>query len=195
MAFLAAKTLELRVKDGKPATSVVIRSCLPEDAPLFRPFWEVVSRESTHTYQTPEFPPDFSKVEENWKTAHESPFLIRIGAFDVFGGAERLVGQLGVHSTFLDHPWTQHVCVFGMMVRGEIWGRGVGRALLEAMEAHAKSIGVVKIEATVRAENGRGLKFYTSAGYRIEGRRTRGAKIAGRYQDELYIAKDLDAKA
>ncbi len=79
-----------------------------------------------------------------------------------------------------------------MMVRREFWGRGVGRALIAAMEEHARSIGVVKIEAIVRAENERGWRLYESCGYRIEGTRKRAVKIDGRFQDEYWIAKDLD---
>jgi RimJ/RimL family protein N-acetyltransferase len=79
-----------------------------------------------------------------------------------------------------------------MMVRREYWGRGLGRTLIAARESHARSVGVLKIEALVRVENERGLRLYTAAGYRIEGRRTRAVKIDGRFQDEYWIAKDLD---
>ncbi|MBS1961252.1 MAG: GNAT family N-acetyltransferase [Bdellovibrionales bacterium] len=194
MAEMNPIELALPAKDGKPATSITLRSCTVADAPLFEPFWRVVSKETTHTYQTPENPPDFTKVAENWAKIHASPFELRIGAFENGSfpeGSTRLVAQLGMYGVIPGHPWTKHLATFGMMCRREVWGRGVGSALLRALDDHARSVGVKKIEANVRVENERGVKFYQAAGYRIEGTRTRAALIDGRFRDEYWIAKDL----
>ncbi len=194
MARFSERPLHLPARDGIPEETLVLRSCAPGEAHLFEPFWNVVSRETTHTMQTPECPPNFSKTAEFWGKTLEDPFEVRVGAFQSMpDGTRRLVGQIGFHRTWgSDHPWVRHAGEFGMMVRREFWGRGVGRALIAAMEEHARSIGVVKIEAIVRAENERGWRLYESCGYRIEGTRKRAVKIDGRFQDEYWIAKDLD---
>jgi len=171
---------------------VVLRHCEPAEAQLWIDFWSVVARETTHTLQTPEKPQTVESCRANWEETLASPTALKIGAFDVVDGRPRLVGQIGINVGD-HHPWTRHVGVFGMMVRREYWGRGLGRALMDAMEGHARSVGVLKIEAQVRVENERGLRLYTANGYRIEGRRSRAVKIDGRFQDEFWIAKDLDS--
>jgi putative acetyltransferase len=190
MGRIAPRTFALSAKNGRPATSVEVRTTLPEDAPLFEPFWRQAVSESTHTLQTPEFPPDFGKIQDQWQKMLEDPREVRIGAFAPDG---RIVGQLGFYAVFGAHPWRRHLGSFGMIVLEEYWGRGIGRVLLATMEEFAKSNGYLKIEAEVRVENERGVEFYQSAGYAISGTRTRAAKIDGRFQDEYWIAKDLDS--
>jgi RimJ/RimL family protein N-acetyltransferase len=189
VASLPERHLHLPSKGDQPEATLVLRSCLPEDAPLFEPFWRRVSLETTHTLQTPDFPPDFSKIPEVWAATLRDPVDARIGAF-VDG--RRLAGLIGFHGLRAGHPWVRHIGSFGMMVLQEYWGRGVGRALLQTVEDHACSVGIRKIEAEVRVENGRGWNFYQTCGYRIEGTRTRAALIQGKFQDEYWIAKDLD---
>jgi RimJ/RimL family protein N-acetyltransferase len=187
----AAERILLPARGEAEAVEIELRSCLAADAPLFEPFWRKVSRETTHTMQTPERVPDFSKTGELWQKSFDDPVEVRIGAFETDGG--RMIGIAGLHADFGGHPWTRHIGQFGMMVLEEYWGRGVGRALLAAIERHARSVGIAKMEAHVRVENERGWKLYRSFGYRIEGTRSRAARIAGRFQDEYWIAKDLDA--
>src|SRR5690606_8095554 len=82
---------------------------------------------------------------------------------------------------------------FGMMILKEYWGEGIGRRLLEIMEAHAKNCGITRIEAMVRTQNDRGVKLYRRMGYQIEGTRRQAALIEGTFQDEYFISKLLDA--
>lgn len=187
MAKYLRRKILVRCQDAAPSREVELRHCDPAEAERFLDFWNVVARETTHTLQTPEKPPELEKVRTNWSDTLASPINVKIGTFD----GNRLVGQIGFYGT--DHPWTRHIGQFGMMIRREFWGKGLGRALLQAMESHAHSLGILKIEAQVRVENDRGLKLYTAAGYRIEGTRSRAAKIGGKFQDEYYLAKDLDA--
>ena len=102
-----------------------------------------------------------------------------------------MVGLLGFHTIDAEHPWIKHIGHFGMMVLKDFWGQGVGRRMLEIMEGVAKSAGILRIEALVRIQNTRGVRFYQNAGYQIEGTRRHGALIDGRFQDEYYIAKLL----
>ncbi len=174
------------------AGEVILRACEGTDAECYSDFWTAVSRETTHTLQTPSVPPpDRESLVRSWGETAESARDLRIGIFSSGSQQVRLLGLLGFYVQ-RDHPWTRHIGTFGMMVRREAWGRGFGRLLLETMEFHARASGFLKIEAQVRVENSRGLEFYTRAGYRIEGRRTRAALIEGAFQDEFYIAKDLD---
>jgi [ribosomal protein S5]-alanine N-acetyltransferase len=79
-----------------------------------------------------------------------------------------------------------------MMILREFWGEGIGRRMLEIMEAHAKDRGIARLEAQVRTKNERGIKLYRRMGFQIEGTRKHAALIDGKYQDEFFIAKILE---
>lgn len=194
MAVVAPKMLSLRAKDGRPETQVVLRTCGDAEAPLLEPYWQKMARETVFTLQTPLFPPDFAKFTGDWERLRADPFELRLGAFHFADGRSRMVGLASLHGHRPGHPWTKHIGIFGMTVLQEFWGRGVGRALLSALEEHARTVGVLKMEAQVRCENERGVGLYTSMGYRFEGTRKRAVFIEGRFRDEYYIAKDLDAE-
>jgi ribosomal-protein-alanine N-acetyltransferase len=155
----------------------------------FLQFQPKIASESTHTLQIAGRTPEREKIETAWRNSIENDLDLRLGAFD----GNRIIGQLSFHSeSYPAHPWTKHTGQFGMMILQEFWGQGIGRRLLEIMEEHARSHGIERIEAMVRAQNIRGVKLYTRMGYEIEGTRKRGAIIDGTYQDEYYIAKILN---
>jgi len=189
LAEYASRVFEIAAKGREPEIRLELRSCRPEDAETYLPFWKAIASETTHTLQRlADGLPDVEKVRANWKKTLEDPRAMKLGVFRE--GA--LIAQLGIYAG-PPHPWTDHILVFGMMVRREFWGRGIGSLLLEELENYARSLGVTKIEAQVRVENDRGWSLYERHGYRIEGRRTRAANIDGRYVDEYWIAKDLGA--
>jgi len=68
-------------------------------------------------------------------------------------------------------------------------GRGVGRALLEALEGWARSRGLHRLELTVDVDNGRAIALYEKCGFEREGVKRHSRRIAGRYSDELYMSK------
>lgn len=173
-----------QLKNGKAAT---MRHCAPDDAQLFPPFHQLISRETHFTLQVESKPPTVEKTREAWVDSENDPYALRIGVF-VDG---KLIAQLGFRAQDPSHPWTRHLGQFGMMVLKEYWGHGIGRQLLLAMEDFAKSIGISKIEAEVRTENTRGIHLYEAAGYLIEGTRKNAAFIDGRFHDEYYLGKVL----
>jgi len=66
--------------------------------------------------------------------------------------------------------------------------------MLEALDRHARSVDITRIEALVRTQNERSVKLYTSSGYKIEGTRVRAVSIDGQFFDEYYIAKILRSR-
>jgi RimJ/RimL family protein N-acetyltransferase len=70
-------------------------------------------------------------------------------------------------------------------------GRGVGRALLQALEDWSLSRGLHRIELTVAVENARAIALYEKFGFEREGVKRHSRKIDGRYSDELYMSKLL----
>lgn len=68
-------------------------------------------------------------------------------------------------------------------------GRGVGRALLEALETWARSREIHRLELTVDVDNRRAIALYEKFGFEREGVKRHSRKIDGRYSDELYMSK------
>ncbi|MBA9004831.1 GNAT family N-acetyltransferase [Thermomonospora cellulosilytica] len=74
-----------------------------------------------------------------------------------------------------------------MGVRASHTGRGVGRALLEAAVAEARSRGLTRLELTVMTHNRRALALYTRCGFQVEGLRRASAIVRGDTVDEYYM--------
>jgi len=68
-------------------------------------------------------------------------------------------------------------------------GQGVGRALLEALEAWARSRGLHRLELTVDVDNRRAIALYEKCGFAREGVKRHSRKVDGKYSDELYMSK------
>jgi ribosomal protein S18 acetylase RimI-like enzyme len=77
--------------------------------------------------------------------------------------------------------WTEHVASFGLGVEQAFWGKGVGVALMQAMERHAVIHGFRRLEAEVRCANLRALKFYEKLGYAVEGVRKACVRVPASY--------------
>ena len=76
----------------------------------------------------------------------------------------RTVGCAGLHATETDG-----VAYLGMAVLPEHRGLGGGRALLDALVAHAADVGIERLELEVFADNRRAISLYESAGFAHEG--------------------------
>lgn len=110
------------------------------------------------------------------------------GAFLVAERDGTMVGH--AHLEPLALAVTAHVVRLTIAVHEGHQGRGVGRALMEALLAWARSnAGVEKVELQVRASNERALALYRSLGFVEEGRKTRRLKLGdGEYVDDVYMA-------
>ncbi len=79
-----------------------------------------------------------------------------------------------------------------MVLRPEARGRGGGRELLRAMEAHARSAGVHKLDLEVWTDNARAIALYARAGYEVEGmRRDHYRRRDGRLRSTLIMGRLL----
>ncbi len=69
--------------------------------------------------------------------------------------------------------------------------RGIGTALLVELEAWARRTDVHRLELTVIEQNERARALYVKQGFQVEGRKRHSLQIAGRWVDEVAMAKLL----
>lgn len=72
-------------------------------------------------------------------------------------------------------------------------GRGAGRALLDALVAHARSEGLSQLVLTVTEGNARATRLYERAGFRSFGVEPRAIRVNGRDLGKNHMALALDA--
>ena len=102
-----------------------------------------------------------------------------------------LVGQLGFIRR-LRKKERHKGTIWGMYVRNDQQGRGIGKALMEATLEKASAIeGLEKILLTVMSPQERALKLYESFGFYIYGREPKSRKVSGEYLDEILLQKEV----
>ncbi|MEQ8605018.1 MAG: GNAT family N-acetyltransferase [Marivibrio sp.] len=88
---------------------------------------------------------------------------------------------------------TRRTAVVGVGVLRAHWGRGLGRALMAAVERRAQAAGLIRLELTVFEPNDRAQRLYERLGYGREGTKRRSVELPGRgLIDEILMAKLLD---
>jgi L-amino acid N-acyltransferase YncA len=83
-----------------------------------------------------------------------------------------ILGFQGLFHPDSDDPATDGWAYIATFVRVGRNGGGVGRALFAETAQRARAMGVKTIDATIRADNAGGLRFYSSLGFRDYGRLT-----------------------
>jgi len=68
-------------------------------------------------------------------------------------------------------------------------GRGVGRALLDALVAGADAAGIWTIQTSIFPENEASLALHERCGFRVVGRRERIAQLDGVWRDTLFLER------
>ena len=68
-------------------------------------------------------------------------------------------------------------------------GRGVGRALLEALVRESEAAGLWTLQASVFPENVASVALHRACGFREVGRRERVGRLGGRWRDTLLLER------
>ena len=114
--------------------------------------------------------------------------------FGRFEGAN-LTGMVGIVRE--SKVKRRHVAViWGMYVAPAARGKGLGRALLAAAIAHARTwpaVDQLQLSVTDTATSAR--RLYEAAGFRCWGRQVRALQWQGRFVDEFHLVLDLGAPA
>ena len=136
---------------------MILRPATGADAARIAAIWNPQIRDTVAT---------FNSVE---KTTEEVAELIerRIAAGRAFFVAEEAGDLLGFASydQFRAGVGYARTMEHTIVLAAEASGRGIGRALLQAIETHARQAGVHSIFAGVSGENRAGLAFHAALGY------------------------------
>jgi L-amino acid N-acyltransferase YncA len=117
---------------------------------------------------------------EAWDTGHlDEPRLVA-----ETGG--RVVGWLAV-APVSHRPVYRGVVEHSVYVDEAARGRGVGRALLEALVAAAPGLGIWTIQTSIIDTNEGSLTLHERLGFRVVGRRERIAQRDGVWRDTLLL--------
>jgi L-amino acid N-acyltransferase YncA len=81
------------------------------------------------------------------------------------------------------------VAEVSVYVGAEFRGRGLGRALLEALVRESESEGIWTLQAGIFPENRASVALHESCGFREVGRRERVGKLGGRWRDTVLLER------
>jgi putative acetyltransferase len=156
---------------------LVVRRCEPED-------YEAVHR----VYSSPgamagTLGVPFSSAQE----VREA--LERDGSYPLVACAgEEVVGQLTL--SVYTNPRTLHSGHFGIAVRDDWQGKGVGTALMDAaLDLADNQLGLTRLDLSVYVDNAPAIGLYKRFGFEIEGTHRRFAYRNGEYVDALVMAR------
>jgi RimJ/RimL family protein N-acetyltransferase len=85
----------------------------------------------------------------------------------------------------------RHVAYLVLGVRERHAGRGIGTALIGALQRWASGAAIHRLELTVMAHNERAIGLYRRMGFCSEGIRRHSMRVSGQFVDELMMAKLL----
>ena len=103
----------------------------------------------------------------------------------------KLAGNAGVSAVGTNYK-VRHRAEFGISLRREYWGLGLGKALTEACIQCAKQAGYAQLELNVVAENTRAIALYQKEGFVEFGRNPDGfrSRTSGA-QELVYMLRKL----
>ena len=174
---------DVRLKDG---TRVHVRPEVPGDLEMLEEMFLNLSRETLRF-----LPVRFTRERirgwiENLDYERALPMLAIIEDSE---GIERIISTTSLR--FHDSEAFRHMAEFGITVRDDYQGRGLGTVLTRHMIEIAREKGLKKVFLRVNTDNERAIHVYERMGYRVVGRVPGEVKYKGEYVDGLYMIKDI----
>ncbi len=156
----------------------MIRPARASDAEAIAAIWNPVIRYSTITFTTME------------KSADRIAQLIAIHPVFV-AEADGSVAGFATYAPFRSGPGYVHTMEHSIHVAADARGTGIGRRLMEALEAHARTEGVHSLVAGISGENTSGIAFHAALGFVHAGRLPEVGRKFDRWLDLVLMQKVL----
>ena len=161
--------------------TIIVRRATPDDAEAFQHLFDApLARWGT--LQVP-----FMSPEMRRKRLTDVPD----GTYPLAAVADgEVVGQLTLHAVTSSSPRRRHAGAFGMAVRDDWHGRGVGTALMQAMIDLADNwLNLHRLELEVFVDNEPAIHLYQKFGFVVEGRLVDYAFRDGAYADVFVMGR------
>jgi L-amino acid N-acyltransferase YncA len=159
--------------------SVTVRSAEPADAAAIAAIYSQGIEERQATFETE--PREAADVE-SW-VGGPLPSMVAVTGGGVAGWAKL--------SPYSDRDCYAGIAEISVYVARDARGAGVGRALVDAMEAEAARRGLWKLVGLLFPENSGSVALFDSAGYRRVGTYERHGRLDGEWRDVLLLEKSL----
>jgi len=134
---------------------------------------------------------DFDKTIEEEEKIINAHSNVENKIFLVATIEEKIVGVLNVGAN--SKPRMRHIGEFGITVRKDHWGKGIGSHLIKEMLEWAKSSHIIrKINLTVQIDNETAVVLYKKFGFEIEGTIRRDFYVNGKFCDAYVMGILID---
>lgn len=157
-------------------TGLELRPLAPPDWPEVERIYAAGIATGNATFETE--PPSWEDFDSSKLASH------RFVALD----ARRLVGWVAA-TAVSDRCVYAGVAEHSVYVDPDATGRGIGRALLEALIDSTEAAGIWTLQSGVFPENAASLALHERCGFRIVGRRERLGLHHGRWRDVLFLER------
>lgn len=179
-------TIERRSPTTTTGEPFIVRCAQPDDAANLLTYIRSVAEETEFFVIQPDEFPSTEEQERQWIQDHlDHPGKLALVA-EVAG---EIVGSLSFECGSFKR--TSHTGTFGISVRQNWRGKGVGTAMLEALLEWARKNPLIeKVGLAVFSTNIGAIELYRRLGFVEEGRRTKEIKIGpGKYVDEMLMGR------
>lgn len=166
---------------------ITFRAPQPDDARLVQELEYTLLRGSPFHLRIPTEVPNVFDIASNLTIDVENSRRFMHGAFLNSDGVQRMVGYLQAWTE--PGLMTRHDAMFRLDVLPAYSGNGVGRKLIEALEAWARRQNIHRLTTWVQAHNVRGLRFGHRCGFQHEVFISNYALINGRLVDRIGLGK------
>lgn len=166
--------------------AVEIRELGPADAEALLEIRRLALRAAPHAFLSSPEDDVISSLEAARRSLEQAPLTVTFGAF-----APAIVGMAGVHRA--RHRKAAHkASLFGMFVRAEARGQGIGRGLLAAAIDHARGLdGLLRLDLTVSETAPAARRLYERFGFQVWGSEPQAMCVEGRLLTEHHMTLAL----
>jgi phosphinothricin acetyltransferase len=162
---------------------MIVRPAAETDLARISEIWAPVIHDSTITFASDDRPPEaVARLISDRRAAGHEFFVAEVeGRVAGFATYAQFRGGNG-YVTSMEHS---------IILAPEARGRGAGRALMRAVETHARDRGAHTMVAVVSAENPAGVAFHAACGYQTQGTLREVGRKFGRWLDAVFMVKIL----
>jgi RimJ/RimL family protein N-acetyltransferase len=169
-----------KLKSGK---TLIIKEACPQDAHRIVEYCQAIGGETDYlSFGANEYPKTAEEVEQIIES-----FAKTANQLYIFGELDgHIVGLLDVVSS--QQSRLRHSGEFGISVRKDYWGLGIGSHLIEYMLDWAKEGNIIKkLNLKVISNNESAIKLYRKFDFTMEGRISKEFYVNGRYYDMISM--------